>query len=306
MISRRQLLLNSLGAIGAAGGLPASYAFAIEPGWRLRSVHYDLQLDGWSPDSQMRIVALADIHAGGTYMPPRRIDEIVATANKLAPDLTVILGDIVTTGGVADMPFEPHNWAPMLGRLAAPLGVHAVLGNHDWLDDAAALERCAGPVRTRVALEEHGIHVLENDALRLEARGQAFWLLGLADQIAFKEACVHEKAGRRGPADLASTLAQVTDQQPAILLAHEPDIFPSVPGRVGLTLSGHTHGGQVRVGGWSPVVPSDYGNRYAYGHVVEAGKSLIVSGGLGTSGLPVRLGVPPEIVVIDVAGAGRG
>jgi hypothetical protein len=108
-----------------------------------------------------------------------------------------------------------------------------------------------------------------------------------------------------------------------ILLAHEPDIFPQVPERVALTLSGHTHGGQVRLFGYSPVVPSRFGNRYAYGHIVEnaaageftederrhpplragAERSLIVSGGLGCAILPVRFGIPPEIVLIDVGAA---
>jgi predicted MPP superfamily phosphohydrolase len=95
----------------------------------------------------------------------------------------------------------------------------------------------------------------------------------------------------------------VTDDAPVILLAHEPDIFPRVPEQVSLTLSGHTHGGQVRLFGYSPVVPSRFGNRYAYGHIVESGRSLIVSGGLGCAILPVRFGVPPEIVLIDVGTA---
>ena len=101
--------------------------------------------------------------------------------------------------------------------------------------------------------------------------------------------------------DLDGTLAKVTDDAPVILLAHEPDIFPRVPSRVSLTLSGHTHGGQVRVFGYSPMVPSRYGNRYAYGHIVEDNRHLVVSGGLGCSILPVRIGVPPEIVMVDVA-----
>jgi predicted MPP superfamily phosphohydrolase len=83
-------------------------------------------------------------------------------------------------------------------------------------------------------------------------------------------------------------------------MAHEPDIFPKVPDRVALTLSGHTHGGQVRLFGWSPIVPSEFGNRYAYGHVIEDGRHLIVSGGLGCSILPVRFGVPPEIVIVEL------
>jgi predicted MPP superfamily phosphohydrolase len=92
----------------------------------------------------------------------------------------------------------------------------------------------------------------------------------------------------------------VTDGSPIILLAHEPDIFPKVPHGVSITLSGHTHGGQVRVFGYSPVVPSRYRNRYAYGHVVEDDRNLIVSGGLGFSILPVRFGVRPEILSIEL------
>jgi predicted MPP superfamily phosphohydrolase len=88
-----------------------------------------------------------------------------------------------------------------------------------------------------------------------------------------------------------------------ILLAHEPDIFVKVPARVSLTLSGHTHGGQIRLLGYSPVLPSRYGQRFAYGHVVEDGRHLIISGGLGVSGVGVRFGVPPEIVLIELGGA---
>ena len=80
-----------------------------------------------------------------------------------------------------------------------------------------------------------------------------------------------------------------------------PTSSPQVPERVSLTLSGHTHGGQVRLFGYSPRVPSRFGNRFAYGHIVEDNRHLIVSGGLGCSILPVRIGVPPEIVMVDVA-----
>jgi len=95
-------------------------------------------------------------------------------------------------------------------------------------------------------------------------------------------------------------LAKVTDDAPVIMMAHEPDIFPRVPERVSLTISGHTHGGQVNLFGYTPVVPSKFGSRYVYGHVVEGGRDLIVSGGLGLSGLPVRFGVPPEVVLIEL------
>src|ERR687883_436152 len=117
-------------------------------------------------------------------------------------------------------------------------------------------------------------------------------LLGI--QLAFRLG----RGRHQGMDDLAGALAKVSDDAPAILLAHEPDIFPKVPARVALTLSGHTHGGQVRLPGVPLVVPSNYGARYAHGHVVEDGRHLVVSAGLGTSGLPVRFGVPPEIVLV--------
>jgi predicted MPP superfamily phosphohydrolase len=106
-----------------------------------------------------------------------------------------------------------------------------------------------------------------------------------------------------GVDDLAGTLRRVTDAAPVILMAHEPDIFPQVPGRVALTLSGHTHGGQVRVFGYAPIVPSKFGTRYVYGHVVEDARHLVVSGGLGCTGVPVRFGSPPEIVLLELGAA---
>ncbi len=109
-----------------------------------------------------------------------------------------------------------------------------------------------------------------------------------------------------GVDDLAGTLRQVTDDAPVILMAHEPDIFPDVPARVALTLSGHTHGGQVRFAGFAPIVPSKFGRRYAYGHIVEGGRNLVVSGGLGLSGLPLRFGSPPEIVVVELGAGSAG
>jgi predicted MPP superfamily phosphohydrolase len=172
--------------------------------------------------------------------------------------------------------------------LHAPLGTYAVLGNHDWWVDAAT---------TRAALEARNIPVLENDAGVITlADGSTFWLAGLGDQLAFK-------GTGRGIDDLAGLTARIPDDgRAAILLAHEPDIFPQLPARFGLTLSGHTHGGQVRLPflGRYPV-SAEHGQRYCYGHIVEGGRHLVVSGGLGCSGLPVRLGVPPEINLITVA-----
>jgi predicted MPP superfamily phosphohydrolase len=144
-------------------------------------------------------------------------------------------------------------------------------------------------------LAEAGTPCCTNAAVKTASVGQGFWWPACGSLWAFPEG-----EGRYlGANDLGRTLGAVTDRDPVILLCHEPDIFPLVPtGRVVLTLCGHTHGGQVRLLGWSPVVPSVFGNRYAHGHVVEEGKHMVVSGGLGTAILPVRLGVPPEITLV--------
>lgn len=107
-----------------------------------------------------------------------------------------------------------------------------------------------------------------------------------------------------GADDLPGTLARIPDDgNPVLLLAHKPDIFPQVPARVSLTLSGHTHGGQVALPVLGrPIVPSSCGERFAYGHIVEDDRHLIVSGGLGCSMPPVRFGVPPEIILIELGG----
>lgn len=229
-----------------------------------------------------------------------RVAEIVDRTNALGADLVLLGGDFVCTSRFVLRSWPAAEWARLLGGLKAPLGVYSVLGNHDWWHGELPHlppDRARAVVR---ALDAVGIPVLENQALRLKAGGRPFWLLGLGDQVAVR------LAPRRfqGVDDLPGTLAQVTDDAPALLLAHEPDIFRRQPApRVALTLSGHTHGGQVRLFGWSPVVPSAYGSRYALGHVEEDGRHLIVSGGLGTSIVPVRLGVPPEIVRIRLGGA---
>jgi predicted MPP superfamily phosphohydrolase len=290
----RREILKGLAGSAALFATTGGYAMGIEPGVILRVQRYAPDLPGWDPRLRLSIAALADIHAAEPYMSLRRVEEIVAATNALRPDLVVLLGDYAVSSRLVTKRVPMADFARVAAELRAPLGVHAVLGNHDWWDDVAVQRIRRGPPRLRRDLEAAGIPVLENDGVRLVKDGRPFWLLGLGDQLAFLR--------RGGVDDLPRTLAAVTDLAPAILLAHEPDVFPLVPDRVSLTLSGHTHGGQVRFLGYSPFVPSRFGNRYAYGHIVEGGRHLIVSGGLGTSIAPVRLGVPPEIVLIELGG----
>jgi hypothetical protein len=299
-ISRRKFL-QAAGFSGAGIVGLSSYALAVEPAWRLEVTRWRVTPSNWPRDLKLSIAIIADVHAGGPAMPLDRIEDIVETANAQRPDLVVLLGDFAASYKFKTRKVHPEEWSAALGGLKAPLGVHSILGNHDWWDDIAAQRSRKGPVVGRRALEKAGIPVYENDVVRLRKNGRPFWLAGLGDQLAFITG--RKRAWRKfqGVDDLDGTLAKVRDEAPVILLAHEPDIFPSVPPRVALTLSGHTHGGQVRLFGYSPMVPSRFGNRFAYGHIVENDRHLVVSGGLGCSVLPVRFGVPPEIVMVDVA-----
>lgn len=299
-ISRRRFL-KTLGFSGAGMVGLTGYGFAIEPMWRLEVTRYRVSPTDWPRDLKLSIGVIADVHAGGPAMPIERIQGIVEETNALKPDVIVLLGDFAASHKFKMRSVAPEEWSEALGQLKAPLGVHAILGNHDWWDDLGAQRSGQGPVIGRRMLERFGIPVYENDATRLVKDGRRFWLAGLGDQMAFIRGR-RKRAWRKfeGVDDLDGTLAKVRDEAPVVLLAHEPDIFPRVPSRVALTLSGHTHGGQVRCLGFSPMVPSRYGNRYAYGHIVEDDRHLIVSGGLGCSILPVRIGVPPEIVMVDV------
>jgi uncharacterized protein len=301
-ISRRRFL-KTVGLSGAGMVGLSSYGLAIEPGYRLNVTRYQINPLNWTPGLNLSVGVIADVHAGGPLMPAERIRAIAERTNELNPDIIVLLGDFAASHKLKTRSVAPEEWAEALSVLKAPLGVHAVLGNHDWWDDLAAQRTRRGPVLGRRVLERFGIPVYENDAVRLQKDGHAFWLAGLGDQLAFKRRRGRHRHKPKGVDDLPGTLAKITDDAPVILLAHEPDIFPQVPGRVALTLSGHTHGGQVRLLGYSPQVPSRFGNRFAYGHIVEDNRHLIVSGGLGCSVLPVRIGVPPEVVMVEVGTA---
>jgi predicted MPP superfamily phosphohydrolase len=300
MITRRRFL-KFLATLGLSGVALASFAM-FETMFQPRITRYSLRPKGWPRDLEVTIAVLADLHACEPWMSAERIASIVQTTNGLGADMIVLLGDYAAGHRYVTGPVPSSEWAAALGGLKAPLGVHAILGNHDWWDDKKVQLAGQGVPYGRRALEAVGIPVYENDVTRIKARGGAFWLAGLGDQIAFVASRRLRPPGSRlGVDDLNGTLAKVGDDAPIILLAHEPDVAARVPERVSLTLSGHTHGGQIRLAGWSPVVPSRYGNRYAYGLVREK-SDLIVSGGLGCSIVPVRFGVPPEIVLVTLGG----
>jgi len=280
-LTRRSWLIAFCALVALAVGLSV-WGVAIEPN-RLVVRDVDLPLPTWpASHPPLKVALLADLHAGAPFMTAQKFAEIAALTNAAEPDLILLLGDYVSHGVLGHFSVEPEAWAPPLGQLSAPLGVFAVLGNHDWWFDGA---------RVRAVLERSGVTVLDNEMLALDHRGGVVLLAGIGDLW-------------EGNPDIPGTLSSVGDAEPILVMTHNPDLIRQMPSRVALTVAGHTHGGQVNlplVG--RLVVPSDYGQRYAYGHVDEAGRNLFVTAGIGTSILPVRFNQPPEIVILTVRSA---
>lgn len=296
MITRRTFF-KWLGGLAASGLSLTTYAVAFEAGWRLRTVTHAFTPPRWTPGLKLKIVMLSDPHLAEPYMPVSRWNRIIERANALEPDLILLMGDYLMGSKrfqTKRLQFEDAANAAKVCK--AKLGTYAICGNHDWWSDSEAQNGNRPLPAIAPMFEDIGIPVLENKSVQLHQDGYPFWLSGTSSIIAMWR----RGGGFNGRDDLPGTLAQVTDDAPIIHLAHEPDLFVDVPDRVSVTLSGHTHGGQIRLFGYSPVTPSSYGNRFAYGHVVENGRHLVVSGGLGCSILPVRFGMPPEITVLEL------
>lgn len=230
--------------------------------------------------SGLRVAVLADLHIGSPYQDLDKLRRIVDRANAEQPDLVLLPGDFVIQGVKGGEFIHPDDFAPVLAELEAPLGVWAVMGNHDhWFEGAS-------PVAS--AFQRHGIPLLEDRAALIERDGKPFWLVGVSDLW-------------ESDHDIEKAMSGVADDRPVLLFTHNPDVFPEVRARVALTVAGHTHGGQVDLP-WIGrlIVPSKFGERYASGLVVEDGRKLYVSTGIGTSILPVRFRVPPVVTILDL------
>jgi uncharacterized protein len=297
----RRRLLACAGATASTLAL-SGYATAYETGSALTLANYAPKLPNWPDDLELTIAVIADIHACYPWMSEERVGEIVDLANAQKPDFTVLLGDYVCTHRFVSGYVPPGAWAEQLARLEAPLGVYAILGNHDWWWAATPTEPPDNSRSVRRALAEAGVPLLENQSVRLSQRGRPFWLIGLGDLLA----PVPNPRHGRGADDLPAAMREVYDDAPAILLVHEPYFFPWVPDRIALTLAGHMHGGQVNLPIIGPPVSliKRRSGKYIYGEYALGDRRMIVSGGLGTSLLPVRILRPPEVVMVKLRGDG--
>jgi predicted MPP superfamily phosphohydrolase len=209
-------------------------------------------------------------------MPPARVRRIVAQVNRLAPDIGLIAGDFVTDKRLATRHYSLDEAIAPLAGLRPRLATVAVLGNHDHWRDAAAARR---------ALARAGIRLLENEAVQVGPVAVG----GLDDDFTNR-------------ADLPATLARLRRLKgPKLILSHSPDPFAEPAPDVFLMLAGHTHCGQVAPPLIGPLsTMSDYGRRFACGLVREGGRTLVVTAGLGTSGIPLRLGAVPDMWLVKV------
>ncbi|MBX3292636.1 MAG: metallophosphoesterase [Acidobacteria bacterium] len=285
------VLVVLLGALGLA------YSYFIEPR-RLVVSPAEVKIRNLDPAFDgLRIVAIGDVHGGSNAVDEEMLDRVIALANLQDPDLVVLLGDYVAHGYIHS-PSRPYHTrmdvnliARKLGGLRAKEGVFAVLGNHDgWHGD----KKIADELRTA------GVRVLQNEIISIERNGKPLRIFGTIDHLQM------QKSWKETSAELR-TIVESSGSGDLIVLQHSPDVFPVITGDLSISdelrlmIAAHTHGGQIRLPLLGrPGVPSSYGQKYAYGHIRENDVDMFVTSGIGTSVLPFRLLVPPEIAVITL------
>jgi predicted MPP superfamily phosphohydrolase len=277
-INRRKFI-KTVAAVGA--GAIAADSILIEPN-RPRLIRKEIALRRWpSRLDGFTIALLSDFHYDPIFSvhPIRSAVEIV---NRLNPDLVALAGDFISVpwvGSAVKAAACAEPCAQLLAKLRAPYGVWSALGNHDALTD---------PDRVTNALKTVGISTLSNKAVAIEKEGARFWLGGVDDVLA-------------GSPDLPSTLQGIPAEEAVVLMAHEPDYADYVADYpVDLQLSGHTHGGQVRIPFAPPLYLPEMARKYIWGVFKIQGLTLYTSAGIGTVDLPVRWNCPPEVTLITV------
>jgi predicted MPP superfamily phosphohydrolase len=233
----------------------------------------------------IKAILIGDLQPIQPHWPKERLNAAIDLAAQQKPDIVFYVGDYAYEQRWAArykldswLTVDPADVVKAMARIDAPMGVYAVMGNHDYWWDGEAVKRLIRKTHIRLLIDE---------AVFAQHGNKALWVAGVDDMATPR------------PYDLQKTLSKTTESLPIVLLSHSPDIFPEVPNTVELTLSGHTHGGQVYIPGIGrPIVPIKY-KKYAMGLFQEQGKQLFVTSGVGTSILPIRFMTPPEIVVLN-------
>jgi uncharacterized protein len=275
LATRREFLRWTFGAVAVSPAGVFAYGAAIGKE-RYEIVEHTITLPRLSPRLQgLRLVQLTDIHVGN-FMKQDKLAWYVRAVNDLQPDIVALTGDFI-----ASSPHFIPACAAALETLEAREGVFACLGNHDYW---------VGARHVTEALASAGVRVLRNEAHTLVLKGVPLNIAGVDDPW-------------RGKVDFDAALSMVDSTAPTIMLCHQPDLFPAIVQRgVDLTLSGHYHGGQVRLQFLGLTVsPAHLISKFVEGHYRQGRSQLYVSRGIGTTGPPVRLNAPPEITLLHLS-----
>jgi predicted MPP superfamily phosphohydrolase len=276
--TRRQFLQRAaaVGAVAVVGD-----GILLAPNFP-RIVRQVLRLQRWPERlNGFTVAVLSDFHYD-PFFSIHPLHAAIGMVNGLHPDLVVLVGDFVSVppfGDEKEAAFAAEPCARLLRRITAPHGLWAVMGNHDDATD---------PERVTRALQAENIQVLDNQSQPIEQDGARFWLAGVDDVL-------------NGTADLSKTMHNVPAGEAVILLAHEPDFadeaaqFP-----IDLQLSGHSHGGQIRIPFLPPLYLPELAKKYFWGTYHIGPLTLHTSAGLGTIGIPMRLNCPPEITLLTL------
>lgn len=275
---RRMTTLTLLTTIGLA-----IWGFAWEPS-QLTTRDYTLGIPHWPHSCNgLRVDLLSDIHTGSPHNGLDKLDLIVDTLIASDSDAVLIAGDFVILSVFGGTYIGPDPIAERLARLAASKPVYAVLGNHDWWKNGPHIAR---------TFEKVGVVMLEDASVMATLDGCEVSIVGIGDAW-------------EGDPDVTAAYAHVPAGAPVLALTHNPILLRDVPDRTALVLAGHTHGGQIAlplIG--RPALWNEERWGATVGHIVEAGKHVFVTPGIGTSILPLRFGVPPEISRLTLHGRG--